>query len=284
MVRIRYYCLINVLMLDFKKITDSTDLYNFHSHTQFCDGRADMAAFAEAAAESGFLHYGFSPHSPIPVQSPCNMSFERVEEYLKEFRRLRDEYAGKLNLYCSMEIDYLGSDWGPSNPYFDTLPLDYRIGSVHFIPSAEGMVDVDGRFESFKGKMERFFANDIKAVVNSFYTQTNAMISAGGFNIIGHFDKIGHNADHFAPGIESQKWYEALVNDTIDNIIASGIAVEINTKALADHHRFFPVVKYWRRLIDSGVTIVVNSDAHYPELINAGRNEALEILNSLVER
>ena len=116
-----------------------------------------VAAFAEAAAESGFLHYGFSPHSPIPVQSPCNMSFERVEEYLKEFRRLRDEYAGKLNLYCSMEIDYLGSDWGPSNPYFDTLPLDYRIGSVHFIPSAEGMVDVDGRFESFKGKMERFF-------------------------------------------------------------------------------------------------------------------------------
>lgn len=269
-------------MIDFKEITKDTHLYNFHSHTQFCDGRAAMAEFAQAAARSGFRHYGFSPHSPVPIQSPCNMSFEQVEEYLAEFRRLKSEYAGELNLYCSMEIDYLGSEWGPSNPYFTSLPLDYRIGSVHFIPSSQGMIDVDGRFESFKGKMERYFDNDIEAVVRSFYAQTNDMISAGGFDIIGHFDKIGHNADHFLPGIESEKWYVNLVNDTIDNIIGSGVAVEINTKALADHHRFFPAPAYWKRLIDSGVTIVVNSDAHYPELINAGREEAIGMLNSLV--
>ena len=208
-------------MLDFKNITESTDLYNFHSHTQFCDGRADMAAFADTACKSGFIHYGFSPHSPVPIQSSCNMDFERVEEYFKEYKRLREEYSGKLNLYCAMEIDYLGSEWGPSNPYFAALPLDYRIGSVHFIPSAEGMVDVDGRFESFKGKMARYFDNDIESVVRSFYSQTNDMISAGGFDIIGHFDKIGHNADHFLPGIEGEKWYESLVNDTIDNIVES---------------------------------------------------------------
>ena len=39
--------------------------------------------------------------------------------------------------------------------------LDYRIGSVHFLPCGDGYVDVDGRFDSFKIKMERFFDNDI---------------------------------------------------------------------------------------------------------------------------
>ena len=34
-----------------------------------------------------------------------------------------------------MEIDYLNDDWGPANDYFQSLPLDYRIGSVHFIPT-----------------------------------------------------------------------------------------------------------------------------------------------------
>ncbi|MDE5745490.1 MAG: histidinol-phosphatase [Paramuribaculum sp.] len=268
-------------MVDFKKIISSTSQYNFHSHTQFCDGRAEMKDFASVAVAEGFKHYGFSPHSPLPIQSPCNMEFDKVEEYIAEYKRLCAGYKDKINFYCGMEIDYLGSDWGPSNTYFSAIPLDYRIGSVHFIPSSEGMIDVDGRFETFKGKMSRYFDNDIVAVVKSFYAQTNAMIEAGGFDIIGHFDKIGHNANHFSPGIEDEKWYENLVNDTIDNIISSGVAVEINTKALADHHRFFPAVKYWRRLLDAGVPVLVNSDAHYPNLIDAGRNEAFELLRNI---
>lgn len=268
-------------MLDFSEIIAQTRLYNFHSHTQFCDGRAPMERFARAAADAGFLHYGFSPHSPIPFASPCNMSADDVPAYIAEFNRLRNLYANRINLYLAMEIDYIGPQWGPANPYFDTIPLHYRIGSVHFIPSKDGMIDVDGKFENFRAKMERHFDNDIKAVVTSFYSQTNDMIDAGGFDIIGHFDKIGHNASHFQPGIEEQTWYKNLVSDTIDNIIYKGVAVEINTKARADHNRFFPATCWWRRLVDAGVTIVVNSDAHYPHLIDASRTEALNILANI---
>ncbi|MCI9607168.1 MAG: histidinol-phosphatase [Muribaculaceae bacterium] len=268
-------------MIDFAEITSHTHLYNFHSHTQFCDGRATMEEFAAAAAAEGFTHYGFSPHSPVPIESPCNMSMDDVDIYIKEYNRLKEHYRHRVNLYLAMEIDYLGPGWGPASDYFKTLPLDYRIGSVHFIPSAEGMIDVDGRFESFKAKMQRYFSNDIRAVVESFYSQTNKMIDAGGFDIIGHFDKIGHNASHFSPGIEDTAWYRQLVNDTIDNIIAHNITVEINTKARADHNRFFPNEAYWKRLADAGVTIVVNSDVHFPNLINASRSEALSLLDNL---
>ena len=119
-------------MIDFDKIINTGNLYNFHSHTQFCDGHAPMEDFVKEAIAERFTDYGFSPHSPIPFESPCNMSMAAVDMYINEFYRLKNMYGDKINLYMSMEIDYLGTQWGPANEYFDTLPLDYRIGSVHF--------------------------------------------------------------------------------------------------------------------------------------------------------
>lgn len=268
---------------DIIDITKSTDRYNFHSHTQFCDGRVTMEEMTVAAIGAGMTHWGFSPHSPIPFDSPCNMSESDVAAYLDEVTRLKGEYGDRINLYASMEIDYLGDQWGAANPYFRSLPLDYRIGSVHFISSAEGYVDVDGSFESFKGKMARYFDNDIRHVVELFYRQSMAMVEAGGFDIIGHLDKIGHNASLFQPGIEDERWYARLVNDLIDLVIQKGLIAEINTKAYESADRFFPARRHWKRLTDAGVALVINSDAHYPDRINLGRDAAISFLISTTD-
>ncbi|MCM1348983.1 MAG: histidinol-phosphatase [Firmicutes bacterium] len=269
-------------MIDFKKIAQSTDRYNFHSHTQFCDGRATMARFAEAVSAAGFRHWGFSPHSPVPVESPCNMKSECMDAYLAEMKRLNTLYGDKVRFYSALEIDYLGPHWGPSNPYFNALPLDYRIGSIHFIPTKRGeAVDVDGSVEGFKQKLESKFGGDIEYVVNTFYDQTLDMIAAGGFDIIGHFDKISHNASQCRPGIEHEAWYEKRLNEVFDAIIASGVVVEINTKSRARFGRFFPHERLWGRLKNAGVTLIVNSDAHHLELIDASRSEALEMLRNV---
>lgn len=256
-------------------------LYNFHSHTQFCDGRAAMEAFAAAAVNAGFSHYGFSPHSPVPFVSPCNMHRDNVPVYLDEVRRLQSVYAGQIRFYASMEIDYIGPEWGPATGYFQELPLDYRIGSVHFIPSDCGPVDIDGHFDSFRQKMSRYFHDDIRYVVESFYRQSVDMVNAGHFDIIGHFDKIGHNAGHFCDGVEDEPWYKSAVNDLIDLIIDKGVVVELNTKAWREHARMFPGKRYLERLVQAHVPIVVNSDVHVPALINAGRDEAFAMLDEL---
>lgn len=265
-------------MLDFNKLVLNDTLYNFHSHTQFCDGHAPMEEFVTKAIAEGFTHYGFSPHSPIPFESPCNMSFEDVDTYMCEVDRLKSIYGDKINLYRSMEIDYIDQKWGPSVLYFDSLQLDYKIGSVHFIPLEDVYVDIDGRFESFKVKMKEYFDNDIKSVVEGFYNQSIKMIEAGGFDIIGHFDKIGHNASHFQEGIEEEPWYEALVLRTLDAIKDKRLIVEINTKAWEDHHRFFPNVRYFERLKQYEIPLLINSDSHHPMLINAGRESAISLL------
>lgn len=267
--------------LDLRNITSTTDRYNFHSHTQFCDGRATMETMALAAIAAGFRHWGFSPHSPVPIESSCNMDSSDTSAYFAEAERLKSMFSDKINLYSSMEIDYLDESWGPANEYFDTLSLDYRIGSVHFVPSDDGFVDVDGRFESFKMKMEKYFHNDIRHVVDTFYDQSEKMLLAGGFDIIGHFDKIGHNASMFKPGIEDEAWYRDRVNSIIDLIIDKGVTVEINTKARESASRIFPREEWLPRLVKAGIPIVVNSDAHFPDKVDSGREYGLSLLKKL---
>lgn len=267
--------------MDIIRELGSSRKYTLHSHTQFCDGHAPMEDFVTAAIRDGFTHYGFSPHSPIPIESPCNMSLEAVPLYLAEVERLRRLYGDHIRLYAAMEIDWLGPEWGPANDYFQSLPLDYRIGSVHFIPDKTGRyIDVDGSAERFARNMVESFDDDIDYVVTTFYEHSIDMLRAGGFDIIGHFDKIGQNASAYCPGIEDSAMYRSLVNRLLDEIILRKPIVEINTKAKTLHGRIFPSERYIPALIDAGVPLIVNSDAHWPDLINASRDYAFSLIES----
>ena len=268
--------------------TDLIDLigderrYVLHSHTQFCDGHADMDVMAEAARREGMRIYGFSPHSPVPIESPCNMRREDVAPYLAEVSRLRDIYNPEMKVLASMEIDFLSADFGPHIDYFQKLPLDYRIGSVHFVPNQDGIpVDCDGRYERFARNLKEAFAGDLRYVVEKFYEHVLTMLERGGFEMLGHFDKIAGNAAMADPSIEEQPWYEALVDDVVSHAASAGVVVEINTKACADKNRFFPAARWWNKLKDARLPLVVNSDAHDPAKITAGRKEAFGLLDAL---
>ena len=263
---------------DFRDVAATTRRYNFHTHTEFCDGRDTMDAMALAALRAGFLHIGFTPHSPVPVTSPCNMAATDVEAYIAKVRAL-DALYPDMHVYAGMEIDYFGPEWGPASPYFSELPLDYRIGSVHFVPTPDGRpVDVDGSPERFARTVTDLFGGDLRRAVTAFFGQTRAMLAAGGLDIIGHFDKIVLNASLLHPGLESEPWYRRELADTVRAVIDSGVTVEINTKHHARYGRYFPAPELWRTLADAGVTLIVNSDAHYADLLEASRAEAFTIL------
>ncbi len=71
------------------------------------------------------------------------------------------------------------------------------------------------------------------------------------------------------------------MDSLIDDIIAKNLVIELNTKARHDHGRFFPGERYLPRLVEAGIIMVVNSDAHEPTKIDASRAEAFEILDKL---
>lgn len=252
---------------------------NYHSHSLYCDGRAGMEDFVRFAVSSGFTSYGFSSHAPLPFPTAWTMEWDRIDDYLAEFRRLKEKYAGRIELYLGLEIDYLNEESHPAIERFRRLPLDYRIGSVHLLYDDEGrVVDADLPADKFRQMVDRHFHGDVERVVRLYYERSRRMVELGGFDIVGHADKVHYNAACCRPGILDEPWYDRLVCDYFAEIARRGYQMEINTKAYEDLGVFYPDVRYFPLLRELGVRVQVNSDAHYPERIASGMSEAFRAL------
>ncbi len=255
------------------------NLTNYHGHCSFCDGKAPMEEFVKAAVDAGFIAYGFSSHAPLPFAARWALSADRVPAYLEEIECLKRDYAGRIELYAGLEIDYLNEAQNPASGYFQSLPLDFRIGSVHLVYTPEGeMVDTDTNAENFRRLLETYFHGDLKILAGAYFEASMRMVERGGFDFIGHPDKIGYNASQCVPGVTETDWYRSKVADLFALIAEKELMVEINTKVFHQKGCFFPDVKEWTYIKQWNLPVVVNSDVHYPELVNAGRPEALEML------
>ena len=257
------------------------NLTNYHSHCSFCDGRAPFEEFVKEAIRQGFYSYGVSSHAPLPFPTQWTMEWGQMEAYLDEFKNLRSKYADEIELYVGLEIDYLNEESNPSVARFTELPLDYRIGSVHLLYDAAGeVVDIDCSPAVFKERVDRHFNGDVLGVVRMYFDRLFRMVELGGFDVLGHADKMHYNASCYHPGLLDEPWYEALMKDYFSLVASRGYLVEINTKAYDSLGTFYPNSRYWELMKEYQIKVLVNSDAHYPERINAGRMEALRLLQA----
>ena len=241
-----------------------------------------MKEFVQAAIDAGFRAYGISSHSPLPFPAACAMRAERVEEYIAEIQQLKRERANRIELYAGMEIDYINDDFGPANDYFQALPLDYRIGAIHYVvhPATGQLMDVDGPRERFANALDSLFQGDIHAVIDAYYDASHRMIARGGFDFIAHPDKIAMNAERVAPGVTRTPHYRDRLEAYLEEIAARRLMIEINTKAYHSLGALFPHQEHLQRLRELRVPVIVNSDAHYPHAVNDGRPEAINLLKA----
>ena len=255
-------------------------LSNYHSHCTFCDGRSIPEDFVRFAITHGFRAYGFSSHSPLPFETQWSLSKREVEAYLSEIKRLKEKYAGEIELYVGMEIDYLNDEWGPAVDYFQRMPLDYRIGSVHLVTEEQTgeIMDMDGKFEDFSENLRLVFHDDLKHLVKSYFRASSRMVELGGFDFVAHLDKISMNGSLMDSTLTGQAWYNQLLWEYCSLIAEKGVMVEVNTKAYTKKGMMFPNVKYFKWLKELNIPVMVNSDAHLPQLVNDNRALAFEWL------
>jgi len=258
-------------------------LSNYHSHCTFCDGRSTPEDFVKFAISKGFRAYGFSSHAPLPFETFWNMSKEDMPEYLQEIERLKHKYKDQIEIYVALEIDYLDETYNASIPYFRELPLDYRIGSIHFLSAClplleKNMVCIDGAFKNYRLSLEEVYHGDIRELVKHYFNTTLKMIEAGGIDIVGHIDKVYMHGEK-CPGFSiDADWYRKPLNDCLQLVAEKGLMVEINTKNLRTKRQLFPNMAYIDILQKLHIPVMVNSDCHYPDLVNDGREEAFKWL------
>ena len=251
---------------------------NYHSHCSFCDGKAPMEDFVEEAVRQGFAAYGISSHAPLPFPARWTLEAERMAAYLAEIDRLKAAYADRIELYAGLEIDYLNEQSNPASDYFQKLPLDYRIGSVHLIESRGKYVDIDTDAETFAENLRLHFGDDLRKLVTDYFDKLMRMVSTGGFDFVGHADKIVYNASQCQPDIAEQPWYRQKIREYFETIARHGAMVEINTKKYHAGGVFFPNRSHFLLLRELRIPVLVNSDAHLPQTIDSGRREALALI------
>ncbi|MGB4577540.1 MAG: histidinol-phosphatase [Paludibacter sp.] len=245
---------------------------NYHSHCTFCDGRSSMEDFVRFAISRGIKKYGFSSHAPLPFLTKWTMLEENFADYEKEFKRLKEKYKHKIELYLGLEVDYIHGCSDIRNEFFRDKKLDYTIGSIHYLDKIRDNEywTIDGGFREFDQGLNLLFGGDIRLAAKRFFEISTFMIEKGGFDIVGHFDKITYHGLKYAGFNPADKWFVDLVIDTLQLIKNKGLLLEINTKSLTEHGITYPNQLFYPIIREMGIPVMVNSDCHYPTNVTDG--------------
>ncbi len=248
---------------------------NFHSHCVFCDGRAPMEVFVQHAIAKGLDAYGVSSHAPVPFVTRWAMDQEDLQDYLQEYARLKKRYEDQIDLYIGLELDYLPDDKDAVFNKHKDVALDYRIGSVHYIkPFSDGRFwNVDCETGIYKRAVNEVFDGDLKRTITKYFNQTCEMIETCDFEVLGHMDKMSRNARHFEGFSVDEKWYVDLMFETLSLVKEKELIVEINTKSLLGKGITYPNKEFFPMLKGMKIPVMVNSDAHLPDMVTSGMDE-----------
>ncbi|GHV78244.1 histidinol-phosphatase [Spirochaetia bacterium] len=257
-----------------------------HTHTEFCDGKGSVEAFCQAAYAKGLSALGFSAHAPITkktgLKTDWHLADERLDEYIDTVNAARRLWAGKLPVYLGLEVDYIKGLSSPADKDFQSLGLDYIIGSVHYVfpPAGGEPFTVDDEAAVFEREVSRHFSGDGEAVMEAYWDAVEGMISQGGFDILGHLDLIRKNnprGEYFNPQGER---YRRRIRQIAPKAARSGAVVEVNTGGInrgktADP---YPSRELLALLRAAGARVTITADAHEPDHLGGGYDTAREIL------
>ena len=244
---------------------------NFHTHCSLCDGIADPETVVLAAIEKNFDILGFSSHSPLEGED-WTLSMDGVGDYISQIRELQSKYRDKIRILVGMERDFIPSEslW-PVNRW-DSMALDFTIGSVHMIEVAgeDKFLSVDGPESDLEELIGRVFRGDARAMVEAYYDTVALMVSRETMDFIGHLDVIKKRNISMGFLNEDEPWYMKKVNTVLDIIEKKGHRLEINTGGISRGatDSLYPSQPILRECFSRDIPIVINSDSHNPEYLD----------------
>lgn len=256
--------------------------YNYHSHTHFCDGAQHPEEYVIACIEKSYQSYGFSSHAPIPGGSVWNMKEEDLEEYISIIHLLKEKYQNELEIYLSMEVDYLEDLQGPAK--YAGL-IDYTVGSVHFIGKnpREKRFEMDGSYSKFLKGLEAHYQNNIVDAVEHYFRLNWDMIQNDPPDVIAHVDKIISHLIKYDASIIESNWYHDLLIETARIVEKSGAILEVNTRGLksSKYPTIYPNLAFLKILKDYQIKYQMNADVHKTSDLDMGYIVTLDILRGL---
>jgi histidinol-phosphatase (PHP family) len=235
---------------------------DYHIHSRYSDGRAYPEDYIVSAITNGLNEIGFSDHLTLfndtddTIMKPVN-----IYPYINHIENLRHNIKN-IKIKIGLEVDFFPGKEKEIRSFLRDLPLDYIIGSVHYL----GEKSVDAGLELYEGSsFDRLF--------ESYLHSVSAAASSGMFDIIGHCDLI--RIFGYKSSIDQEPLYRMLAKTMKKHNVAFEVNTNGRNRPLAD---FYPDRKFLHIFNQENVPVCVNSDAHMPSRVAQYFDEAYELL------
>jgi histidinol-phosphatase (PHP family) len=226
--------------------------------------------YLAAAAEAGIGELGVSEHIHRFTQALDLWHHPFWEEQARDDLDSYCDFVRGTSLKLGVECDFVPGAEDRTASLLEARDFDYVVGSVHFV--GEVAVDHEG-WDVWEGK------GDPDEVWRRYFGALAECARSGLFNILAHPDlvKVWGGARPL-PERDLRFFYEP----AIEAIAESGIAVEVSTAGLRKPvGEIYPSRAFAEMCVEAGTVFALSSDAHLPEQVGFGYDQAVEFLADL---
>jgi histidinol-phosphatase (PHP family) len=236
-------------------------MIDYHTHSILSDGQNTYEEMILTGIEKGLEEIGLTDHVCLKMV-PWAVSPVDLPVMTAQIIELREKYSSRIKVRYGIEMDYFPGREDEIESVINSLPLDYVIGSVHFI----GDWNFDGD-HSLYGK----WSND--ELYNIYFELVQLAARSHLFDIIGHIDVI--KKYRVFPESDQTRLFE----NTLKVIRENNMTVELNT---GGHDRpctdFFPCQVILKQCFLQDIPVTLSSDAHQASQIARHFESALSVL------
>ena len=230
---------------------------NYHTHTSRC-GHAEGTdeQYVKAAVSQGYDVLGFADHVPWPYKSGfvhhgVRMPVTQLDEYLSSVRRLKKQYAGKIEILAGFECGYFPEYMNWLAEMKEEKQLDYLIFGNHYDTTDEGGMYF-GQTRT-AAQLKRYVDSAVKGV------------ETGLFSYLAHPDLFMRRYGRFDADCR------AAAKDLCQVCKENNLPMEYNLHdryvSYTSRHTGYPHPDFFEIVQSYGVDVIIGVDAHEPEEI-----------------
>jgi histidinol-phosphatase (PHP family) len=255
--------------------------YHLHLRPDDLEATADAHFTAQnvdrylaAAEEHGIEELGVSEHVYRFSQALGVWDHPFWREQATDDLDAYAEFVRTTPLRLGIEADFIPGSEDKLANLLDAREFDYVVGSVHFLGNRA--VDHEG-YDVWDSD------GDPDRVWRRYFETLAEAVRTGLFDILAHPDLVKvWGSGRPVPDRDPRFHYEPAV----EAISEAGIAVEVSTAGLRKPvAEIYPSRAFAEMCVEAGAEFALSSDAHLPEQVGYGYDEAMDFLDGLgVER
>jgi histidinol-phosphatase (PHP family) len=234
---------------------------------------ANAERYRAAADAAGIEELGVSEHVYRFRQSLDLWSHPLWVENANDDLDAYCDFVRSTSLRLGVECDFVPGAEDRTRAMLEARDFDFVVGSVHFIGEGDTAVDHDG-FDVWEQPDA-----SADAIWTRYFEHFDRCARSGLFDILAHPDLVKvWGKGRPQPEGDLRRYYEPAV----EAILAGGSAVELSTAGLRKPvGELYPAREFAELVVEAGVPFALSSDAHLPEQVGFGYDQAVEFLDAL---